>query len=59
MSHGGGHVGGSHYGGAHHGSGGQPDFTSGQGRRRPPAGRLALAFLFGIAVVVLVLILSR
>jgi hypothetical protein len=59
MSHGGGHVGGGHYGGAHHGSGGQPDFVPGGGPRRPSAGRLALALLFGVAVVVLILVLSH
>ena len=60
MSHGGGHVGGGgHYGGGYHqGAGGDNYVPTGRGRRPGPR-RTLVALLFGVAVVILVLLLAH
>lgn len=59
MSHGGGHLGGGgHYGGAHHSTDGAYVPTGRRGRR-PGPGRLLFALLFGVAVVVVILLVGH
>jgi hypothetical protein len=65
MTHGGGHVGGGHPGGGHHNAvqhspDGQPGLVPARsGRPRSTLARLIFGLLFGIAVVLLVVALSR